>query len=131
MDRFARGRLMFSPPGSKPHFSRKNLELLTNTLHYHCKRPSWPTSALREPLLVCVGLCVASLMLLLHLCHVLFGSNILSDPNLYFFPSHYNSDHLFDFLSKPCPRKIELADYLVYLQLTLKPPLILYLLMNQ
>lgn len=41
------------------------------------------------------------------------------------------TDHLLDFLSKPRPIKSNWQINLVCLQLTLKPPLILFLLMNQ
>jgi len=46
-------------------------------------------------------------------------------------PSHCNSDHLAQLSQQTTPRKTELYDLLVCAQLTLKPPLILFMLMNQ
>jgi len=93
LDQFARERLLFSPLGSKPHFSNKILNFWWLSCTTTASGPLGLCQLHMNPFLGCVGLCAASLMLLLLFCLILFGSKILFYPNLYFYPSDYNLDH--------------------------------------
>jgi len=65
LDRFARGRLLFSPPDLEPHFSNKILDF-----------DEYSALPLQESLLAYVGLYATFLMLRLPICHVTFGSEL-------------------------------------------------------
>jgi len=71
--------------------------------------------------------CVVSPITVLPIYYVFFGLKWKSLAEL---PLTV-ADQLLNFLSKPFPKKYNSSDHLVCLQLTLKPPLTLFLLTNQ